>query len=141
MNDIVIGNFCRTCHLSWDDVAGIMARLKAGLSGVRFPAKARDFATKRPYRPGSLPTFVFIVLHMLFPHFPRDKVVKNFGWVKLSAGHSLMLRLRMIMSVPQVPHLPALTFVTSLNISLLDFTSETYGVTYMKSWLCNMKWK
>jgi hypothetical protein len=77
MRDIVIRNFCRTYRLSGDDIAGIATKLQAGLSGVRFLARARYFATKRPYRPWSLPTFLFSVFHMPFPQFPRDKVVRG----------------------------------------------------------------
>ena len=123
MREFVISNFCSTDGLSGDDVAGIGSRVQDGLSGIRFLAGTTDFSSKRPSSPYQPSSSLYSMYH--FPSFPGIKWLGLGGWgVKLSARHCLVLRLRIIMTVLEVPHLPAVTLVILLYISIFDFTSE-----------------
>ena len=126
--DVFVRNFCTTDR-------AIVTRLQATLSGARFPTGTRDFSPQLPNQAWSLPTFLFSVFCVPVPQFRRDKVVRlrGGGW-NVSAGHRLLLRLRMIVTILHVPHRPAVTLITSLRISSFDFTSETSCVTYTECW-------
>ena len=105
--------------------------LQAGLSGVRFLTETRHFFSTTS-KPALVPTDLPVqcILCAYLPIFPGIAFLGFEFGVELSAGHRLMLRLIIIMIVLQVPHLPALTLVTSRYISVFDFTSETCCVTY-----------